>query len=118
MTRSDAGQALGMGRLQEEPLRASASRRMQSDEFLAWASTRPKGERYELDGGEVVATATERAAHIEAKFEVAASLKAAIGLAGLRYQAFIDGLTARTATTPSTSLARSCAAARQSTRTW
>ena len=34
--------------------------RMNADEFIAWAMNQPKGQRYELVGGEVVAMAPER----------------------------------------------------------
>jgi Uma2 family endonuclease len=70
-------------------------RRMQADEFIAWAADLPKGERYELAGGEIVAMAAERAAHVRAKFAATAALKAAIKAEGLPCEAFVDGLAVR-----------------------
>jgi Uma2 family endonuclease len=81
--------------VKEPAMTALARPRMTADAFLAWAITRPKGERYELVAGEVVAMAAERAIHAETKFAVTAALKAAIAAAGLRCQAFIDGLAVR-----------------------
>ncbi len=39
---------------------SDAVRRMNADEFIEWAMTRPEGEHYELCGGEVVGMAPER----------------------------------------------------------
>ena len=71
-----------------EPARA----RMASDEFIAWAMTRPQSERYELAAGEVVAMAPERPAHALAKFQAARRLAEAIEAAGLPGTVYPDGM--------------------------
>lgn len=67
--------------------------RMSVDEFLAWAEDRPG--RYELDRGEVVAMAPERARHADVKFAVQAALKAALRRGGLPCRMLPDGMTVR-----------------------
>ena len=52
--------------------------RMTADEFIAWAMEQPKGERYELVGGEVVGMAPERVAHARVKARVFNALADAI----------------------------------------
>jgi Uma2 family endonuclease len=71
---------------------ALATIRMSSDEFIAWAMTRPEGERYELVAGEVVAMAPERASHARLKFRIARRLAEAIEAARLDCEAFTDGM--------------------------
>lgn len=68
---------------------------MTSDEFIAWAMTRPEGERYELVAGEVVAMAPETAAHARVKFRVARLLAEAIEAARLPCEVFTDGMAVR-----------------------
>lgn len=66
--------------------------RMTSDEFIAWAMERPKGERYELVSGEVVAMAPERSLHALTKGAVFRRLAEAIERANLPCTAFPDGM--------------------------
>src|SRR5689334_15363774 len=66
--------------------------RMTSDEFIRWAMARPRGERHELAGGEVIAMAPERAAHALTKFRVARRLAEAIEAAGLPCTVYPDGM--------------------------
>ncbi len=73
-----------------DPLRLP---RMTSDEFIAWAMEQPKGRRYELVAGEVVAMAPERAVHVRAKFRIAKRLEEAVQAAGLPCEVFTDGMT-------------------------
>ena len=71
---------------------APARRRMTSDEFIAWAIEQPDGERYELVAGEVVAMSPERLSHSRVKHRIARLLEDAIAAAGLRCEAFPDGV--------------------------
>lgn len=71
---------------------APAALPMSADAFIAWAIRQPKGRRYELVAGDVVAMAPERALHTETKFRVTRALDDAIRAAGLPCQAFVDGL--------------------------
>jgi Uma2 family endonuclease len=61
----------------------AASKRMTSDEFIAWAMERPDGARYELVGGEVVAMPPEPAAHARTKARIWRHLADAIEASGL-----------------------------------
>ena len=61
-------------------------------EFRQWAEMQPRG-RYERVGGEVVAMAPERAAHVRVKMRVWQALDRAIHAAGLDCEAFGDGVT-------------------------
>jgi Uma2 family endonuclease len=70
---------------------APAVRHLTVPEFLAWAEAQETG-RYELVRGEIVAMAPERLEHVHAKRLIANALDAAIGRAGVRCQAFVDGL--------------------------
>jgi Uma2 family endonuclease len=74
---------------------APAHRRMTADEFLDWAMAQPEGTRYELVAGEVVARAPERAGHGRAKLAAVDALRAAVALAGLPCEAFVDGMAVR-----------------------
>ena len=67
-------------------------KKMSADEFLAWAQGWAEGERYELDDGELIRMASERARHALAKGEVYAQLRAAIRDAGVQGQVFPDGM--------------------------
>jgi Uma2 family endonuclease len=69
--------------------------RMSADEFIAWATTLPDGERYELVGGEVVPMSPERLSHTRVKFVVCLALRRAIEVAGLDCEALIDGMAVR-----------------------
>ncbi|MBV8577354.1 MAG: Uma2 family endonuclease [Acetobacteraceae bacterium] len=71
---------------------AVAPKTLSSEEFIAWAMTRPEGERYELVAGEIVAMAPERAAHARLKFRIARRLAEAIEAAGLNCEVFTDGM--------------------------
>ncbi len=71
---------------------ASALPRMTADEFIAWAMEQPETEHYELVAGEIVAMAPERASHVRGKQRIFQRLDAAIVAAGLRCEAFVDGL--------------------------
>lgn len=66
--------------------------RMTSDEFIAWAMARPKGERYELLRGEIVPMAAERVSHVRAKGLMYVRLREAIEAAALPCEIFPDGM--------------------------
>lgn len=70
----------------------AAKQPMTSDAFIAWAMEQPKGRRYELSDGEVVAMAPERAAHARAKFRLARRLAEAVEAAGSGCEVFADGM--------------------------
>lgn len=55
---------------------------MNVDEFLAWATAQPEGERYELERGEVVAMSPEKADHTRVK--IPCLVRPPAGLAGRR----------------------------------
>ena len=61
-------------------------------EYRAWAEAQPCG-RFERVAGEVVAMAPERAAHNRVKQRAWRALDAAVRAAGLRCEAFGDGMT-------------------------
>jgi Uma2 family endonuclease len=65
---------------------------MSRDEYRRWAESQPRG-RFERVAGEVVAMAPERAVHNRVKARAWRSLDAAIRSAGLRCEAFTDGMT-------------------------
>lgn len=65
---------------------------MTSDEFIAWAMERPKGERYELVAGEIVPMAPERSAHALTKGQVFRRLADALEAAALPCTAYPDGM--------------------------
>ena len=67
--------------------------KMTVNEFLAWAEDRPG--RYELVDGEVVAMSPEQVRHARTKGLAYAALREAIRRAGLRCEAFPDGMTVR-----------------------
>ena len=69
-------------------------KKMTADEFLVWAMMQPGG-RYELEDGEVVAMAPERAGHAIVKLAVAESFGRAIVEAGLVCEVFPDGMGVR-----------------------
>ena len=62
------------------------------EEFRRWAEEQPRG-HYERVGGEVVAMAPERAAHVRVKARVWQALDRAIRVAGLPCEALADGVT-------------------------
>lgn len=64
--------------------------RMTVDEFLVWAEGRPG--RYELESGQVVAMAPERASHAETKFLAAVALRDAVRRAKAPCHVLPDGL--------------------------
>lgn len=70
---------------------ATAQRRINATEFLAWAQSQEKG-RYELFRGETFAMAPERAEHVAAKARIWRALADAIAHVGAPYEAFVDGL--------------------------
>jgi Uma2 family endonuclease len=65
---------------------------MTSDEFIAWAMERPRGERYELVAGEIVAMAPERSSHALTKGLVFRRLAEALEGAELPCTAYPDGM--------------------------
>jgi len=69
---------------------ATAQRRINATEFLAWAQSQEKG-RYELFRGETFAMAPERAEHVAAKARIWRALADAIAHVGAPYEAFVDG---------------------------
>jgi Uma2 family endonuclease len=64
--------------------------RMTADEFIAWAMEQPEGERHELEAGEVVSMAPERAGHWRVKARVVRALTEAIEQVGLECEVFSD----------------------------
>jgi Uma2 family endonuclease len=68
-----------------------AIKRMSVAEFLVWAEAQDKG-RFELIDGQPVAMAPERAEHVAAKLRAANALAAAVQRAGVRCEAFVEGL--------------------------
>lgn len=64
--------------------------RMTADEFIAWATGRDG--RWELEDGFVVQLAAERAVHARAKGGAFVALEEAITRAGIRCEAFPDGM--------------------------
>jgi Uma2 family endonuclease len=66
--------------------------RMSSDEFIARAMQQPKGKRYELFEGEVVAMPPERSAHALLKLRIARRLAEAVEAAGLSCEVYGDGM--------------------------
>jgi Uma2 family endonuclease len=68
-----------------------AVKRMSVAEFLSLAEAQDKG-RYELIDGQPVAMAPERTEHVAAKLRAANALTAGIQRAGVRCEAFVEGL--------------------------
>jgi Uma2 family endonuclease len=68
-----------------------AVKRMSVAEFLVWTQDQDKG-RFELIDGQPVAMAPERAEHVSAKLRAANALSAALERAGVRCEAFVEGL--------------------------
>jgi Uma2 family endonuclease len=68
-----------------------AVKRMSVAEFLVWVQDQDKG-RFELIDGQPVAMAPERAEHVAAKLRAANAFAAAIQRAGVRCEAFVEGL--------------------------
>ena len=64
--------------------------KMTADEFIAWGLQQESG-RYELDRGELITTAPERAKHIRAKSRLWRMLEDAISAARLTAEALADG---------------------------
>lgn len=69
--------------------------RMTADAYIAWAMTRPDGERYELVAGELVAMSPERAGHNEGKLAVAIAFSNTIRQRGLPCWTYIDRMAVR-----------------------
>jgi Uma2 family endonuclease len=69
-----------------------APSRMTAAEFIAWAMKLPRGERYELAGGEIVGMAPERAVHARIKLLIARRLADAVETAGLPCEVYTDGM--------------------------
>jgi Uma2 family endonuclease len=80
-----------LGSAQEEPVAEPARARMTADAFIAWAMEQPQG-RWELDAGEIVAMAPERSGHALVKAEAWRALSDGVRRAGLRCQAYPDGM--------------------------
>jgi Uma2 family endonuclease len=72
---------------------ALPEKRMNVDEFLAWAEGRPG--RYELFRGEVYAMTPERAVHAQVKFAVQTALANGIRARGVSCHMLPDGMTVR-----------------------
>jgi Uma2 family endonuclease len=68
-------------------------KRLTADAFIAWATGRDG--RFELEAGEVIAMAPERAAHARTKARAHRRLEDAITAAGLGCEAFPDGMAIR-----------------------
>ncbi len=68
--------------------------RMEAETFIAWAMEQPQG-RFELEGGEVVAMAPERAGHARVKLSAVNALAAGLKAKALPCEAMIDGMAVR-----------------------
>jgi Uma2 family endonuclease len=77
---------------------AATKTRMNVDEYLAWAQSRPG--RYELRGGEIVAMSPEGAGHAAVKYAVQTALLAGIRARGLPCHMLPDGIDEMTAYEP------------------
>ena len=66
--------------------------RMSREEYRQWAEAQPRG-RFERIDGVVVAMAPERSGHVRVKAAVWLALRQAISAAGLRCEAYADGMT-------------------------
>ena len=66
--------------------------KMSREEYRRWAEAQPRG-RFERVGGEIVAMAAERAAHVRVKTWAWQALDRAIRVAGLPCEALADGVT-------------------------
>lgn len=64
---------------------------MTVDEFLAWATEQPEGQRYELENGYVVTSSAERVTHARVKHRMVRMLEDGIAAAGLPCEALPDG---------------------------
>jgi Uma2 family endonuclease len=69
-----------------------ATKRMTSDEFIAWAMEQPEGEHYELVDGHIIRMASERAGHARAKGRIYEQLAQATRTLGLPCEAYPDGM--------------------------
>jgi Uma2 family endonuclease len=69
--------------------------RMTADEFIAWAMEQPRGEKYELSDGRIIAMSPERYGHAALKSEIGRLLGNAIKEAGLPCRALVDGVAVR-----------------------
>ena len=67
--------------------------RMSAEEFLTWSLDQPA--RYELADGEILAQASERAAHAKTKFRIAIALHEAIRAKALPCHVLPDGMAVR-----------------------
>jgi Uma2 family endonuclease len=76
----------------EATMTVALPKRLTADEFIAWAMAQEA--RFELEAGEVVAMAPERAAHARTKARAHRRLEDAIAAAGLDCEAF-DGMAIR-----------------------
>jgi Uma2 family endonuclease len=65
---------------------------MRADEFIAWASQRPDGERFELVAGELVPMLPERSGHALVKSRIWRALDDAVRAAGLACATYPDGM--------------------------
>jgi Uma2 family endonuclease len=68
-------------------------KRMTADEFIPWAMDQEG--RYELEAGEVIAMAPERAVHARTKANVYVAFRAALARSDRRCEAFPDGMAVR-----------------------
>ncbi len=74
---------------------AAQKSRITADEFIAWSLEQPKQKRFELEGGEVIQMASQRASHALLKGRVFRRLEEAVEKAGLGCQVFPDGMAIR-----------------------
>lgn len=72
---------------------ALPQQRMSAEEFLAWSQMQPG--RYELAGGDVVAQASERAAHAKIKGAVFIALTNGVRRKSLPFHVLPDGMAVR-----------------------
>ena len=77
---------------------ALAEKRLNVDEFLAWADGREG--KWELHDGVPVAMSPERVRHTSTKFDAALTFRAAIDRAGVPCRAYAEGITVRVARKP------------------
>jgi Uma2 family endonuclease len=75
----------------EDAMNVSKPVRMTADEFLAWGLRQDSG-RYELDKGELVTMAPERAKHVRTKTRLCRMFEEGISKARLTAEALADGM--------------------------
>jgi len=81
--------------MQDLLMTALTTLRMTADEFISWAMDQPKGKRYELSNGEVVAMPLERVRHTRVKNLIWLRLRETLRARKLACEALGDGVSVR-----------------------